>query len=283
MKATILRPSDLDGEHPPDLNATQAILAEGDSWFDINQFPADNMLKHIQFGTATTIVNCAHVGDTMAHMVDRINSPQFRQLLAWRKWKAIMFSGGGNDLIDAVWDTLSQQSHVLKRASNPASTAPADWIDQTNLNTLWTSLDACFATLLAMRADSLSANRNTPILLHQYEFIIPRPEPARFKVGPISIKLGGPWLAIALQHIGAPQNAWDGIARNVMGQLGARIQGWAGHPNVFMARTHNTIKPAAVNAMGVSGDWANEIHPNSVGYRKLATPWRTALTAASVV
>ena len=35
--------------------------------------------------------------------------------------------------------------------------------------------------------------------------------------------------------------------------------------------------PAAAGTTGSSGDWANEIHPNAAGWKKLAKVWATAL------
>ena len=47
-----------------------------------------------------------------------------------RRWSAIFLSGGGNDLIDAVWDEGAQKSHILVRPADPNS------IDQTNLRSV---------------------------------------------------------------------------------------------------------------------------------------------------
>jgi hypothetical protein len=286
MNPTIHRPSALDGNTPINLNDwSQALLSEGDSWFDMNQIPASNLLQFQQFGVSTVVINCAVVGDTVTRMVDRLNSVTFRQLLAYRKWDGILFSGGGNDLIDAIWDKSHTPpvSHVLRRAANPASQVETDWINQPALQNLWASLNACFDGLLAMRADALSQNADTPIILHTYDFIVPRPEPARFKPLGLNLRLAGPWLVNALQSVGAPEAVWEAIARNVMAQLGALIAARANPANkVFVARSQGTILPATVNTAGVSGDWANEIHPAKAGYRKLAVPWRVALTEAGL-
>ncbi|TFW09504.1 hypothetical protein E4K72_05525 [Oxalobacteraceae bacterium OM1] len=84
------------------------ILAQGDSWFSIGALPpfaTTNLLMEMTFALPTCIVNCAHPGDTLAHMVNWRADPQFAVLVAgpraWR-WNAIFLSAGGNDLIDAI-------------------------------------------------------------------------------------------------------------------------------------------------------------------------------------
>jgi len=54
---------------------------------------------------SAAVVNCARPGVELAHMTDTSTQQNFRKLLTGRlavKWDAILFSGGGNDLIDAA-------------------------------------------------------------------------------------------------------------------------------------------------------------------------------------
>ena len=50
-------------------------------------------------------------------------------------------------------------------------------------------------------------------------------------------------------------------------------------PNVHVVGTRNRLKAARAGAKGNSGDWLNEIHPNSDGYRKIARALQEELKA----
>jgi lysophospholipase L1-like esterase len=41
-------------------------------------------------------------------------------------------------------------------------------------------------------------------------------------------------------------------------------------PAFHVVDTRNLLQRAEIDAKGNSGDWLNEIHPNSDGYRKIA-------------
>ncbi len=64
-----------------------------------------NLLAQMEFTRSAAVVNCARPGIELTHMTDSSSQQTFRKLLAGRfavKWDAILFSGGGNDLIDAA-------------------------------------------------------------------------------------------------------------------------------------------------------------------------------------
>jgi len=64
-----------------------------------------NLLAQMELTRSAAVVNCARPGVELAHMTDTSTQQNFRKLLTGRfavKWDAILFSGGGNDLIDAA-------------------------------------------------------------------------------------------------------------------------------------------------------------------------------------
>lgn len=106
----------------PDLN----LLAEGDSWFTISGLPAYNLLFELRFRKQTRIVSCGMPGDTIKHMSEIVSNRQLRAALApgERRWDAILFSGGGNDLIDAADMILLPKA---RRTAHPQG--PRDYCD----------------------------------------------------------------------------------------------------------------------------------------------------------
>jgi lysophospholipase L1-like esterase len=96
---------------------------------------------------------------------------------------------------------------------------------------------------------------------------MPRPAPARF----LLIPAVGPSLypdfkdkkipeALWMPVIEAMFKAYAGILARLADQL----------PALYVVNTQGTLTSTEPGSQGNSGDWLNEIHPNSDGYRKLA-------------
>jgi len=85
---TVYSADELSSSIPPDLSfAAYRFLAEGDSWFTLstlNPGKNSNLLFQMEFEQFACAVNCAHPGDTLAHMVEMNSDPVFRRLLSGR-------------------------------------------------------------------------------------------------------------------------------------------------------------------------------------------------------
>ena len=77
----------------------------------------------------------------------------------------------------------------------------------------------------------------------------------------------------AAGRVGAGCAAPDPRLADAIGQLHDPARG------VYVVRTPGTLTPAGVDTKGVSGDWANEIHPTKGGYTKLCAVWKEARQA----
>ena len=105
----LISPYDLAGDTPFPLDLYgQRFLAQGDSWFSIGAIPpylTTNVLAELVLERGAVAVNCAAPGAVLRRMTDAVRAPQFVNLLsgnvAWT-WSAILVSGGGNDLIEAI-------------------------------------------------------------------------------------------------------------------------------------------------------------------------------------
>ena len=193
-----------------------------------------------------------------------------------RRWNAIFLSGGGNDLIDAVWNHRAQQSEILVKPTNPGS------IDQTNLRSVINTdaFDALLnyikinvAQIVVEGRDQAGGDSNdVPLLMHTYALVQPRNAPVKFFGG-------GPWLFPACVWLGIDPALWLDLSRLLLEELAACIKS-INLPNFHVVDTLSlttTLIPAAPGTKGNSNDWENEIHPNRHGYEKLATTWSPAI------
>jgi lysophospholipase L1-like esterase len=257
-------------------------LAEGDSWFSYGSLKFKNLLTFLALPVPVCVLNIAEPGDTLRRMENITSNAEFFFYLknkSGRRWRAILLSGGGNDLIDAIWDTREQKSHILTRPVNAAS------IDQTNLRSVINqdALDALFnyirinvAHIISVRDSADSDSQGVPILMHTYA--LPRPRNSGVKFLKLRI---GPWLFPACQWLGIDEALWLDLSRILLEELAGCIKSLS-LPNVHVVdtlSTTTTMVPAAIGSKGDSNDWENEIHPNASGYTKLAATWADAIAA----
>ena len=281
---TVYTPAQLDSNDPPDLSfAAYRFLAEGDSWFTLsglNPLQNSNLLFEMKFDQFACAVNCAHPGDTLAHMADISSDPVFEQILCGSRamgWDGLLLSCGGNDLIDAlkaVGPDVPRAQRLLLPADEwgPVADGPARYLSPEGWQTFNTYLRANFAHILALRDAGPSAG--CPVFIHGYACPTPRNAGAGLGLGP--------WLLPSLQAHGVPAGDWLPLAALLIRELGALLAAIAADdlrfPNVhFFDTSAIAIDPAALDSSAASGDWVNEIHLTRGGYRKLAVPWAAAI------
>jgi hypothetical protein len=257
------------------------FLAEGDSWLSYGSTRLDNLLSSLDLPDPACVLNIAQPGDTLRRMHETTRNREFYFYLrnkGGRRWSAIFLSGGGNDMIDALWDERQQRSHLLVRPDNPAS------IDQTNLrtvidddalNALASFIRINVAQVVVEGRDGSGGNSiGVPLFLHTYALMQPRDAPVR--------RLGsGPWLSPACRWLGIHPALWLDLSRLLLEELAACLRS-IDLPNVHVIDTFHrtaTLIPAAPGTTGNSNDWDNEIHPNRHGYRKLAATWAEDIAA----
>jgi lysophospholipase L1-like esterase len=268
------------GLMPPHFNDyAQLILAEGDSWFAWAYLGLDvspSILNRLQFVRRTATLNYAYSGHTVGDMAAMAISAGFRQELAARKFDALLLSGGGNDLFDAL-----AKGHILKPAdpgANPADTA--SYIDVAALDKLKNYVILNYQQILAWRLSAASQNATTPVLLHTYDYPMPRPAPAKVFGKPAV----GPWLHPALDQVKAPAALRFDLIREIAADLLDCIRAFDDPAaGIFVVDTcGSTLVPAAPGSSGDNADWVNEIHPNAAGYVKIAAKFNQQLAQLGI-
>ena len=244
------------------------LLAEGDSWFTLGAVPSSNLLFNLQLTKRAALVTIAEPGDTITHMGDPNRMLQLQRLLAVPqfayKWDAILLSGGGNDLIDSAPELL--------KSGVPASVDPSDFVDAGALQQLVDAVQKAYAAIVAVRDSDSSLSKGKPIYVHTYDYPTPRDSPARF----LGAGVLGPWLYPAFLLAQIPESMWLALSAYLLDRLAEGIlaldsqTGTKPLPGVFVVDTRHTLDRARLGVVTSDGDWANEIHPNTTGYKKLA-------------
>ena len=245
-------------------------LAEGDSWFSFRDVFSPSFLyrfgNHVPLNQSTLIVNCAYPGDTLANMVDWSDNPDFTNLLARKnfgwEWDGILFSAGGNDIINAAMSPAG----ILRECANPADYQ--SFIVDYALAVLEHHLREYFGYLVSLRDTSaIVANRSIPIYYHTYGYPTARNAPA---------PVAGPWLYQAYTQKHIPEQYWDALTHTLMNKLARILDSFRNlSDNLHLIDTlaNVDLKPAAASSTGNSGDWLNEIHLNNSGKDKIAKHW----------
>jgi hypothetical protein len=279
---------------PGDLsNAGRRFLAEGDSWFTLgtlNLLQGTNVLLELTFKQKNAIMSWAYPGDTLQRMVDGIDDPDFDRAL-WNRgggnfasfWEAILLSAGGNDLIEAaqvppvlngspVPDDKRLFLTAAEAAALPGPPGPLLRISERGWTTLTDHLFANFKVLLERKNQGPS--QASPLILHTYAMPTARPSGA----GPASRG----WLFPAMQAYGIAPDEMQPVCTELFTRLREFLLGLdhaSGKPQaldqvfVFDSAGLTDIVPATPGAVGISGDWVNEIHLTAAGYRKMALPF----------
>lgn len=258
------------------------LLAEGDSWFAwsyLNLKPSSNLLQQLDFDKSAIVVSFAYSGDTIRRMVDFFSNGHFFLEMKSQRYDAILLSAGGNDVIDALYDFVDDAPQVLKSAGVADPADPASYVDTGNLALLTDYVLKNYRAIFDCRATAPAPNKNTPVLLHTYDYAMPRDVPAEV----LGLAHKGPWLYPALMKVGAPVSLHFAINKIVFDAVATALTTLADPANnVYVVDTRGTLIPADSNPAVPSQDWINEIHPSTGGYAELSWKIVEALEAIGI-
>lgn len=279
---TLISPDQLSGageagDFPLERYALR-FLAQGDSWFSIGAIPpflTSNLFDKMSLSKSAVAVNCARPGAELRHMTDSTTNRVFLNLLSGnvaRPWTALLLSGLGNDVISAAQSAPLNPPHkrlLATRAEWASGASPSRYLSPAGWATFSAHARQVFQTLLANR-DRRSTNRGIPIVVHTYDFVVPRDAGAGAGFGP--------WLYKAVKAFAIPEDDWAGLSAALQQQLRELILDIASRePTVRVVDTQGTLTPARSSDSGPTAHWQNEIHPTRAGYRLLGDVWEKSL------
>lgn len=243
------------------------LVSEGDSWF---QFPIflEDVIDHLAGQFNIWSVDAA--GDTLQNMV--IDDAEYMKALRERApaARALLFSGGGNDIVGTDTRGNSIVAQVVRRFE-PGRPAES-YLEPAALAQKLAFVESCYRAVLTNVAAEFP---NLPVICHAYDYSIPgAPDDARNPVwaGPDQW-IGRPMRALGIDD---PQLQRD-IVRLMIDRLNERLKTLCGANNAggaFPNAWH-------VDARGAVGTrWADELHPTNEGYRLVAARFAAVLGRA---
>ena len=237
------------------------VFAEGDSWFE---YPVPlfggGIIPRLEKALGVPVLNLATAGDEVRYMLGvkerKLLIEQFTKgCPAGGPWDAMLFSGGGNDIVD--------NPMVLWIKDFNATLPPAALIHQARLDAALALVRAGYEDLIGLR-DSLSPQ--TRLFFHGYDFAIPDGRGVCFL---------GPWLKPTFDLRGFPTQASRfAVMKILLQQFAAMLQSLASsHAHVTFINTQGTLAPTP-------SSWHNELHPSKDGFKAFVALFHQALKTA---
>ena len=236
------------------------VFAEGDSWFDYPYpFFGGGVIPRLEDRLGVPILNLAKAGDEVRYMLGvkerKLLIEQFTQgCPAGGAWDAMLFSGGGNDIVD--------NPMVLWIKTYNAAMPPVALIDKARFGAALALVRAGYEDLIGLR-DALSPA--THLFFHAYDFALPDGRGACHL---------GPWLKPTFDLRGFPDQASAfEVVKIMLGEFAAVLQSLeAAHAKVTFINGQGTLAPR-------TSSWHNELHPSKAGFKTFASLFHQKLKA----
>lgn len=250
-------------EHP----TWPVVISEGDSWFSYSDVmgqlddPKNTGVAKDQ--RAWSLLRLEKAGDEILAILSGAQRSRLRDYFGRWKLDALLFSGGGNDIIGP--DLLP-----LLRDFTPGAAA-ADLVQFARFERRLRQIQDCYRELLDVLAD---AGQTCRIFVNSYDYIVPSTKGADlFGV----IKISGPWVLPYLERRKIPPAMHGDVMKLLIDAFASAIDQVAAEPRgvgrVVRVETRDVVR----------GEWKDEIHPNTKGAQRVARQFELALRAAGVI
>jgi hypothetical protein len=196
-------------------------------------------------------------GDTLANV---LLGREFEPLIDQERPRCILFSAGGNDLINAEWP-----AELFTPPLGPDNINEARWTAKVD------ELVRMYRRVLELIAG------RAPLLTHGYDHLVPSDKGVRYD----GITVTGPWFKKAMVAAGI-------VARRDQLRIGTRLVDDFNQALLDLEAETNLGQPrrlmvhADLRGTLAEDDWANEMHPFSRGFKMLAARYRQELDALLV-
>lgn len=216
------------------------FIAEGDSWF---QHPlVDDVIDYL-LDDKYAVCCFSAAGDTLRDMaLDK----EFLYALEFERPRLFLLSGGGNDLLEP---------RSLRELLDPVS---VHHVNQKALDDKLFFLAQSIKSILSLLQEK---NADLPLLMHGYDYIIPRKDPVFSWVYPVMLEKGiheGSIQALSVAHI---LDAYNSLLAGLEKE----------YPNKFYYLDLRGTVPI--------GGWYDEIHPNEQSFRLITEKFKAKIAA----
>ena len=229
------------------------IICEGDSWFS---FPIHkNTIDFLDdmCNRKISLLRLEASGDKALRIIGGKQKIKLASYLKRYPVNALLFSGGGNDVVGA--DLLPLLNQKL-----PGMTW-RDCINQATTDGRFARLRSAYLDLIHLRNENRPSCR---IYTHGYDWSTPTGKGTSMW----GIKVG-PWMKPNLEKKGITDPAdQQSIIRELLQRFQTMLQSLAQEPDFVVVPTIGTLAP---------NEWNDELHPTRKGFEKIAEKFRAAL------
>ena len=235
------------------------ILIEGDSWFNLPVLVnGSNLVLEIkeQLGDKISILDLSDSGDEAREM---LAGGQFARLYNTLNTKdvafdAILFSGGGNDLVGPNMLPLLNDGEGKQSAD--------ECINHERLSARIQQIMLAYEELSWMRDDYES---NARIYTHAYDFAKPTGKGIR-----ILFEVAGKWVKKRLETKGIKTEFHQAVVNSMLSKFNEQLSAKAQPERIWThVPTQGTLREGS--------DWSDELHPSQLGFQKIAAKFVQAL------
>lgn len=237
-----------------DFPNSPSVLCEGDSWFG---YPFGKDLNdHITELGSFNVCHFEKAGDELVEdMMEARQKKLITKALSQHQFQLLLYSGGGNDV---VADNLA--SYI---ADDDSGVGPYNRVIKLATETRIEELRSKYIELIELVKQYQT---NCPIVVHGYTNIIPSDE--GFEI--LGFRLAGPWVKPTLDKKGVPTEQQAQVINFIMDLFNSMLVELSEQYDIFHyvdLRVETLTKT----------DWANEIHPNTKGFKKLSVHYTKIL------
>jgi len=245
------------------------LIAEGDSWFD---YPFHDVLKELEDLHGFDVESVAHKGDRVEDMaysdgqLDDFTRRIEKVVRRGDQPKAILLSGGGNDIAGDEFGMLLNHAASARRGLN----------QQVVRGIIEERLYDAYATIIAAitAVCERTLGSRIPILVHGYGYAV---ADGRGFLGGAWI-LPGPWLEPGFIQKGYLDMAQrQPLMRDLIDQFNAMLQSITSAPQFSHVRHIDLRADLATYPANYKMDWGNELHPTERGFATVAARFAAAL------
>jgi hypothetical protein len=239
-----------------------AIISEGDSWFS---FPLRrNIVDNLEImgdaaGGGFALFRLEAPGAEMRTIFGGRQRSFLRKTLGLYPVEAVLFSGGGNDVLGADFFPL-----LLDAV--PIGAGALDWIHEERAERRLEEIRLAYLDLIDLRDDSRPA---CTLVVHGYDYAIPGDRGVTITTPFGKLTLSGPWMWKAFEAKDVPPAHRPEIARWFIDRFNELLATLANaHPGFLYLDLRGTL---------AANEWGDEIHPSAAGFRKLTERYRGPL------
>jgi lysophospholipase L1-like esterase len=250
-------------EHPD----WKVVLSEGDSWFSfadvIGRLDDPQDLGDPKYQRPWCLLRLERAGDEVMTILSGAQRSKLRDYFSRWKIDALLFSGGGNDIIGPDLLPLLRPYHL--------GMAAQDLVAFSRFERRLRQIQDCYRELLDLLAD---APQETTVFVNSYDYVVPSDRPVKL-VGIVTV--AGPWMLPYFDKRAIPPALQAEVVKIL-------IDGFCAAIDQVAAESRGVGRLVRVETRGVvQNDWKDEIHPARKGSMRVAKTFEAALRNAGLV